>query len=420
MRGGVPAVAPPRAHRRLLAYFTAARTVSILGDRVAELTIPLAVLVATGSAQYAGLVAAAGLVPGVLLGLHVGLLVDRIDRRSLMVRCDLIRLPAFLLLAAELAAGGARPWVLLPMAALIGVADLLFATAAGTYLPAIVPESGLVRANSLVEAGDAGATLAGPAIGGVLFQYLGTFAAVSTNALSFLLSALLLFRLPADPPRVTPQAAQPARHDLLTGARHLVRDPAQRLLQAALLYMHLIAGAAGIVVIVFAVDRLALGAPALGVLLAAAGVGGLASSLLVAPFTEAAAWGPVLGAALALTGIAFLGLAASSSFAVAFLFVMLLDAASALSFITVISTRQRVTQRVVLGQVLATSAMSTATVRAAGAALGGVSASTLGAARTLVLLGALAAPPAAFALVSRAGRRQAGDAQPAMAQPPTT
>lgn len=381
--------------------FVGARTVSILGDRVAELVIPLGVVVATGSASLAGVVAAAGVLPGLLLGLHVGVLVDRADKRVAMVVCDLLRLPVMLALGAELAWGGARPAVLIPLALTVGAADSVFSSAAGAYVPVIVEPARFVRVNAVLEAGDASATLLGPALGGLLLQQLGIFLTLAADAASFAASVLLLHRLPRS--RVSP-AASVERPALLGGARLIIQDGAQLTLQVAMLYMYFVAGSASLVVILYGAQELQFSPSRLGLMLSGAGVGGLVSSLVLARFIENRRWGTLLAGTLLATAVAFAAVAASSSFAAAFASVALLDGASALAFITTTSARQVITDPSVLGQVLATSAISTGTARALGAGLAGAGVAAAGPTAALLVLAALALPPALIAASSRQAR----------------
>ncbi len=380
---------PTGTVRKIFPYFVAARAVSIFGDRVADIVLPLAVLAATGSAVTAGLVGAASQLPQVLAALHVGALVDRLERRGLMVFADVLRAAAYVAIGAEVALGGARLLPLIVLGLVAGIGDAVFHAAAGSYLPNIVGDRDLMRANGLVEGSDAAATLTGPAAGGWLLQWLGPLVAFVINAGSFVVSALLLLRLPTNRPGEGEQDGDAA---VLAGLRLVSRDRRQRVLLAGACYMHLLAAAAFLPLLVRADEELDLSPATIGLVVSAAGIGGLLSSLVLARFCDVRRWPLLLAAVLGVNGgaVGLLALLdAPVSLAVA---VLVLDGASALAFIVVATTRQRITPDHLRGRVIAASTAVTATVRMV--AIGGVGAlvDLVGAGPVLLALAVLAVP----------------------------
>ncbi|MGW3785247.1 MFS transporter [Micromonospora chokoriensis] len=344
--------------------FITARAVSIFGDRVAGVVLPLAVLASTDSAISAGLVAAALQLPAVVAALHLGALVDRFDRRFLMICADVVNAAAYLGIAAELVIADGRLSVLIALALVAGLADTVFTTAAGSYLPHLADEKQLMRANGLVEGSDAAATLAGPAIGGWLMQAFNTFTAFATNAASFLVSAVMIATLP--PNRATPGEGEQADESVLAGLRLIVRDMRQRILLTAAAYMHLLAAVAFLPLLVRMRDELGLGPQVIGLVIAAAGIGGLISSLVIARWCETRHWALLLAGVLAVNGAATGALVLFDGAAWLAVAVLVLDGASALAFIIVAATRQRITLDHVRGRVLAAGGAVTALVRLVG------------------------------------------------------
>ncbi|MFJ6672843.1 MFS transporter [Actinosynnema sp. NPDC091369] len=376
--------------RTLFPYFVAARAVSILGDRVADVVLPLAVLAATGSAVTAGLVGAASQLPQVLASLHVGALVDRGERRGLMVFADVLRAVAFVAIGAEVVLGGARLWPLVVLGLVAGVGDAVFHSAAGSYLPNIVGDRDLMRANGLVEGSDAAATLTGPAAGGWLLQALGPLVAFLVNAGSFVVSAALLLRLPRNRPAADEHGEQDA--SVFAGLRLVLRDRQQAVLLTGACYMHLLAAAAFLPLLVRADGELAFSPATTGLIVSAAGIGGLISSLVLARFCDVRRWPLLLACVLAVNGGA-VGLLALLDAPVALAAaVLVLDGASALAFIVVATTRQRITPDRLRGRVISASTAVTATVRMV--AIGGVGAlvDLVGPGPVLVGLAVLAVP----------------------------
>lgn len=379
-----------------LSLFIVARAVSILGDRVAGVVLPLAVLAAGGSAVTAGLVGAASQLPQVVAALQLGTLVDRQDRRSLMVAADIVGAVSYVVLGAEIAFGGARLVPLLLLALVAGAGDAIFGTAAASYLPSVVERRELLRANGLVEGSDAAATLTGPAAGGWLLQALGPFVAFSVNAVSFAMSALLLRQLP--PNRPTPADAGAEGASALAGLRLVMRAPQQRTLLIGACYMHLLAAAAFLPLLVRMREDLGFEAGVIGLVVSAAGIGGLLSSLLIARWCGSGRWPLLLAGVLGVNGGA-VGVLALLDGPVELAFtVLVLDGASALAFTIVAATRQRITPDSLRGRVIAASAAVTATIRLLAVAAVGALIEVLGADVVLVAL-ALGAVPFLLILV---------------------
>ncbi|MET9293140.1 MFS transporter [Streptomyces sp. NPDC003077] len=391
-----------------LVRFVTARTVSILGDRLAETALPMVILLATQDALLAGLVTAANMAPTFLIALPVGHYVDLRERRRLMITADIWRAVLAAGLAIALLAPHPPAAILIGVSFLLGCGDVLFNVSAQSYLPALVPSARIMRANTALETGDAAATLAGPALAGAVLARFSASVAIVLNSASFLLSALLLLRLPnsrLDQRRDPGEDATHAKHaGMLAGVRLLIGDPTQRLLQIATAYMYVAAGSSGVMVISLAVQALRLRTVEVGLLLSAAGVGGLLVGLVVARMVERAPWGPLLGLVLFGLALTCLWLGASPSFGIAFPAVLLMDGCSALAFITAGSARQLLTPADRLGRVTAAAGVLNGVARTLGAAGGGTLVVALGARGALMTLGGCGIAAAIPLLLSRVAR----------------
>ncbi|KPC87767.1 hypothetical protein ADL35_07670 [Streptomyces sp. NRRL WC-3753] len=82
----------PLWRQRDFGVFWAAQTLSVLGDSFALIALPLLVLEATGSIARMGLLTAVGGAAAVLAAVFAGTVVDRVDRRGLLIGCDLVRM----------------------------------------------------------------------------------------------------------------------------------------------------------------------------------------------------------------------------------------------------------------------------------------------------------------------------------------
>jgi MFS family permease len=139
------------------------------GSEIGMLGYPLLILALTHSAVLAGLVGTARAVAQLCLQLPAGALSDRFDRRLTMIICDIVRAVLLTVLGALIAAHLASWPVVLVVALIESGAGTIFDPAATAALPGIVPDGQLERAWAATEARTYSASLAGPAIGGVLF-----------------------------------------------------------------------------------------------------------------------------------------------------------------------------------------------------------------------------------------------------------
>ena len=200
------AVAPPPdrvpplaalAHRdfRLLFF---GLVVSLLGSQFTRVAAAWLVWDLTGSAAalgLAGLVAALPLIPVSLLG---GALADAVERRRLMLATQGLALLTAAALAALAASGRIEVWHLYLAGALITVSGALDRPARQALIPGLVPREHLLNAYALMTTSMQAATLAGPALAGILLVTAGPAAAFAVDALSFLavVAALLVMKVP--------------------------------------------------------------------------------------------------------------------------------------------------------------------------------------------------------------------------------
>lgn len=146
---------------------------SNLADGVFKVSVPLVAAALTRDPMLVALVSVAATAPWLVLPLFVGVLVDRADRRSVMLVATAVRLVSLgalvgLFLWGDLAALPGAVWVLIGFALVLGTAEVLY-DAAQTILPQVVDRSLLTRANSRLYAGELVAnTFVGPPLGGFL------------------------------------------------------------------------------------------------------------------------------------------------------------------------------------------------------------------------------------------------------------
>jgi Transmembrane secretion effector len=178
------------------------QSLSDLGNAISALAVPLLVLVLTHSPVQAGLVSTAGLVVTVVCRVPAGVLVDRVDRRRIMLACDAIRLVAYLMLGLVVLDGKASIAAVIVVTVVASGCNALFGTAEHSSLRNIVAPGQLPAAVARNEARSYGTGLAGPPLGGLLFG-LGRALPFFGDALTFLASfvGVALIRRPLQEPR---------------------------------------------------------------------------------------------------------------------------------------------------------------------------------------------------------------------------
>ena len=164
------------------------QVLSDTGTNAALIAYPLLILALTHSTAIAGVVGTVRLVVQLVLGLPGGALADRFDRRLTMIACDTVRAAVLGLLAALVLLHVVTWPVVLAVSVVDGAANVLFDPSAIAMLPAIVADEQLEQAWAATEARTYGASLAGPALGGLLFG-LGSAVPFLGDAISYLVSA---------------------------------------------------------------------------------------------------------------------------------------------------------------------------------------------------------------------------------------
>jgi predicted MFS family arabinose efflux permease len=275
----VPDPAPLRRNRDFQLLWIG-QAVSALGSRASAVAYPLLVLALTGSPAQAGIVGFAATIPYLLVQLPAGVLVDRVDRRTAMIVCDMGRLAALGGLAAAVWAGHAPIVLITAVAFAEGCLTVVFDLAERSAVQLIVPSVQLEAALAQNEARVRGAALAGQPLGGALFG-IGRAVPFAADAASYVISLATLALIRR---RLMAAGGGERRHpvaEMLEGLRWLWRQP---FLRATTL---LVAGSNGlfqaVVLAVIVIARAHGASPgAVGLILAGFGAGGLLGALAAA------------------------------------------------------------------------------------------------------------------------------------------
>ncbi|MFI6444903.1 MFS transporter [Kitasatospora sp. NPDC050543] len=288
VRSGRPAGSDRAGLGREFGKLWTGATASAIGDGLAVTAAPLMAAALTDDPRLIAGVSIALTLPYVLFGIPAGVLVDRVDRRRAMAWVDLFRaalVGAFTLL---LLLGHAGLWALYACFFAIGTCETFFRNASQSLVPAVVPRESLVEANGrLIGAQTAANQFVGPLGGAALFALAPTLP-FGIDALTFALSAVMLFGLRiARPPAVPspggaggerPRLLSGLGADMATGVKWLARHRLLRNLALGAGLTNLVGAGAMAVLVVYAHDRLGLGNRGFGVLLACEAVGAVLAS----------------------------------------------------------------------------------------------------------------------------------------------
>jgi MFS family permease len=337
------------------------QTVSSVGSVITREALPLtAILVLDAQPGELGILAAAGALPALLIGLFAGVWVDRVRRKPLMIGADLGRALILATIPAAAVAGILRMEWLMTAAFLAGGLTVVFNVAYATYLPSLVRPDQLVEGNSKLGVSDSLAEITGSAAGGALVQAITAPLAILADALSFVVSAISLAGIRTAEAQPRPETTGTWLSEARAGVTTVRDDPRLRSLVGASASFYLFGGFFGALYDLYALRYLAITPAVLGLLVASGGVGALLGAAATGSAVRRWGYGRVLVGAFAAKGLAgFLVplAAAPGAGAVALLLAAQLfgDFALSMYFVAAISLRQAVAPPAKLGRVNATT-----------------------------------------------------------------
>lgn len=363
-----------------------AATISIFGSLITRVALPLAAILVLGSGAVEVAVLR-GLELGAMLvvGLVAGAWVDRLRRRPVLIWADLGRAALLGSIPIAFAFGALTFWHLLLVSGLAAVLTSFFDSADNAYLPTIVERERLVDANSALAASGSAVEFVGFGLSGFLVQVLTAPIAIAIDAVTFLVSAVLLatIRTPEPPPPPV-EDREPVVSEIRDGLRLVIHDPILRAFAGAQMALAALWGIFGATWFLFVLEDLQLGPAVLGVI---AGIGGFSSfigAIVATRATRRFGIGPVAIVAMLLSAVgnAFIPLAPAGLplVAVGCLVMQQLVADSAVTVydITEVSVRQTLVRDRALGRVASTFRVAAMTSQLIATLAAGVLAEVIG------------------------------------------
>ena len=279
-----------------------ATAVSQLGTQVSELAIPFIAVTTLRAAPFEiGVLNAVQFLPILLLSLVVGVWVDRLRRRPVLIASDLAR--ALILFSIPVAA----IWHVLSLPQLyivgflVGSFTVLFDVAYQSYLPAVVDREQFITANSRLQVSEQGASVIGPALGGSLISLLTGPIAVIVDAVSYLASAGFLLRIrQKEPAPVRAEAEVGVRREIADGLRFVWRQPILRAMAMTAGLTQLFGRMVFAVLLLYLVREVGLGAAGVGTIFSLGSVGFVVGALIAGRVSAALGMGRAIAVAAVL------------------------------------------------------------------------------------------------------------------------
>jgi predicted MFS family arabinose efflux permease len=312
----------------------------------------------TGSPFLVGLGGIFHSVPFVLMSLYAGTLVERVDRKQLLIWVQAAYIAVYGTIGVLIATGNIQVWHLYALSTLSAMAGAFENPAHQALLPYLVPRTDLMTAISLNSVLRKGTQLIGPALGGLSVAYLGVANTYFLKTGTFVVVILTLLAI-----RATNPVEEHARHShplraMAEGFRYVRTDSVigGLLLMEAVISLF---GSYNTMLVIFAKDIFEVGPQGLGVLQSASGAGTILGSLVLASLGNVTHIGRTIAICGVLHGLGVLALAYCPLYLLALPILLLTGVADVTMGALRATVLQLRSRRELLGRVMSLHAMST-------------------------------------------------------------
>jgi MFS family permease len=399
---------------------------SAIGSGMTVTAIPLVAAVAPDSEVTLGVIAAAGIVPGLLFAIPAGIATDRFDRRLVLVWADLLRAAVLLVTFVAVVADRVSVALLAFAVFAVGAGETVYISASQAFVPSVVDHAELDEANGRLQAAeDVGREFVGPPLGSLAFS-LARWLPFAADAISYLVSALVLVGIRSDSESARLEPAPDGRTadgDVETTVRsqatmrdawQFFRSSRTLVVLCAAMFMLAMCGSAVLALLVLIVrDQLGVPdawyGPILAVMALGATVAGLSAGRLRGVISAELA----LIGAVALNALAYLVLGATERWPVGVVTFFVWGFAVTFGNITSVGIRQRLIPAELLGRTMSLFRMALGAGGLIGALTGGIVAAATSPGVVAVAAGVIQIP--VIVMLVLALPRHAG--QPPAAEP---
>ena len=368
--------------------FASGHGVSALGDAVNQTALPLLVLHLTRSGMQMGLVAMLQALPMLVLGFPAGVLVDRWDRRRIMLWCDVGR--AILVACIPLSAwlGLDTLSVLYAIVVPLGILFVLFDAASPACIPALVGRERLAEANAYLSLTTSVGYVAGPGLAGVLAASIGAAYTLGIDAVTFAIStlSLVLIRRPLQLPRTAATSTMMA--GIKEGFAFIYRHKALRALLAYWALVGFVIAPIVVCVTFYITKDLGMSERALGSVVSLYAIGSVIGSLIGARIPPSFAGYAILGG-ITIGGLALITLGNIDILWLALLIAFVAGGGDAIAIVFYITIRASMTPDHLLGRVISIARVLTFGLQPLSLFLCGLLLDAVGGSVTLWLMGGM-------------------------------
>jgi predicted MFS family arabinose efflux permease len=350
---------------------------SNLGDGFAVSAGPLLIASQTHDASLVALALLLQRLPWLLFGLVAGVVADRLDRARLTAGLELLRVAVLAALVIAITGHRVSIAVVLMALFLLGTAEVFSNIASGSILPSLVGRDDLILGNSRILTGVVTLNqLAGPALGALMFA-IGMAWPFVGQAVLVTAGAVMITRiaLPARPPVTLPTRL---RAEVIEGCRWAFHHAGVRTLVLTIFVFNITFGAAWSVLVLYAEERLHLGAVGFGLLTTAMAVGGIAGNLGYGWLIRRVSLGNIMRVGLIIETATHLSLALTTVPVIAMGIMVVFGAHAFIWGSTSVTVRQQAVPDALQGRVSSVNSIGVYGGLVIGAAMGGPIASHFG------------------------------------------
>jgi MFS family permease len=349
-----------------------------LADGIGIAAGPLLVASQTEDPLLVAMAALSGWLPPLLFGLWAGALSDRLDRRLIVIVVNVVRVAVLGVMAASIVTGTVSIAFVLGALFILGTAEVFADNTSHTLLPMVVDRDDLAIANARLQAGFITVNqLAGPPLGAALFA-AGAALPFVGQAVLVAAGAILVSRMALPPHRREPVGGRHIGHDIMEGIRWVRHHAAVRTLVLTIFTFNITFGAAWSVLVLYAMERLGLGEIGFGLLATISALGGLLGTASYGWITRRLTLGAIMRIGLVIETLTHLGLALTTSPAVAVVIFFVFGAHAFVWGTTSVTVRQRAVPTVLQGRVGSVHTVGVFGGLVVGSGIGGVLAQLYG------------------------------------------
>lgn len=339
-------------------WLWSAATITNIGDGVVLAAGPLLVASQTRDPFIVSLAFFAEVVPTLVFGTVAGVIVDRVDRRRLVVVVNIARAVVLGVLATAIATGSISVPVVLLALFVLGTSETFADLAASSLLPRLVPRESIGLANARLQSAYILMNqLIGPPIGAFLFV-AGMAIPFAADAVCYGLGAVLIWRIagsaapaPVAPTQSSATGIASVWRELVDGFQWLRSHPPMRTLALTIVAFNVTYGAAWSVLVLYAGDQLGMSSIGYGLLTTAMAIGGIIGTSAYGALERRFSLANIMRVGLLIETATHLTLALTRSPEVALLTMVVFGAHAFVWGTTSITVRQRAVPDELMGRV---------------------------------------------------------------------